>query len=67
MNPTTFLQTADSLTIPAIYGTVIGIGVLGIMCVGLLTAMLLRLKHIDTSLQRLTQPQPQKEIISRAA
>ena len=60
------LQLTENMTVAALYGTVIGIGVLGIMCIGILTAILLRLKHIDAHIQRVA-PQHKKKIVSLAA
>jgi hypothetical protein len=58
-----FFQVGESMTVAALYSMVIGLGVIGIMCVGLLAAILIRLKHIASSLQR----PPLRETISRAA
>jgi len=59
-------QVGESMTVAALYSVVIGLGVLGVMCVGLLTAILLRLRHIDANIRQVVQPS-QKETLSRAA
>ena len=62
------IQLTEGMTVTALYSIVIGLGVIGIMCVGILTAILLRLKHIDMHFQRVAPlPKKEKEFASRAA